>query len=146
MAFLLRLKINTLLFASVVMLLGHAKLVNAETHNVTANGISMAPLVIEIQPGDAVSWTNLSAHNTSSISGLIPEEAEAWKSTIGRDYQRTFTQQGIYIYRCQPHGNLGMGGAIIVGEATNLEQIKSAKISENMGKIVEEAVKLAESR
>ncbi len=36
----------------------------------------------------------------------------------------TFSQEGVYIYKCLPHVVLGMVGVIQVGKAVNLEQAK----------------------
>lgn len=117
----------------------------AETHVVTAQGLIFEPLVIKINPGDSVSWRNMSTHNSESIDGLIPEGAEKWNSPMSQNYERTFTQEGIYVYKCTPHIGTGMGGAIIVGNPVNLEQIKSADVSGAAGRLVRKAIAEAES-
>ncbi len=118
--------------------------VRAETATITAQGISMDPLVIEIQSGDTVSWTNMNAHNTTSVDHLMPAGAKAWDSPIGEDYQHTFIEAGIYIYQCKPHSGLGMGGAVIVGQPVNLEAIKAANVPGPMQKIIDKAIIAAE--
>lgn len=118
---------------------------SAETHTVTAQGLVFNPLVIKINPGDSVSWRNMSTHNSESMDGLIPEGAEKWNSPMSQNYERTFTQEGIYIYKCTPHIGAGMGGAIIVGDPVNLEQIKNADVSGAAGRLVREAVSVAET-
>ncbi|MEX1200250.1 MAG: plastocyanin/azurin family copper-binding protein [Methylophaga sp.] len=117
----------------------------AETHVVTAQGLAFDPLVIKINPGDTVSWRKMSTHNSESIDGLIPEGAEKWNSPMSQNYERTFTQEGIYIYKCTPHIGAGMGGAIIVGDPVNLEQIKSADVAGAAGRLVKKAISEAES-
>lgn len=82
----------------------------AQVHVVTAQGLKFAPLVITIAPGDTVAWENMSSHDTQAFADLIPEGAEVWHSGMGENYQRTFTQEGIYIYKCTPHIGAGMGG------------------------------------
>ena len=47
---------------------------------------------------------------------MIPEVAEPWKGKINEEITVTFTQEGIYGYKCQPHFGLGMVGLIQVGE------------------------------
>ena len=101
--------------------------ISAETFTITAEGISMNPLVVSIQPGDTVSWTGMNVHNTMSVDALLPPDSEGWESTIGENFQHTFIDEGIYIYQCKPHSNLGMGGAIIVGEPVNLQAINAAE-------------------
>ncbi|WP_247870074.1 plastocyanin/azurin family copper-binding protein [Methylophaga sp. SB9B] len=116
-----------------------------QTHVVTAQGMIFNPLVVKINPGDSVSWRDMSTHNSESIDGLIPEGAEKWNSPMSENYQRTFTQEGIYVYKCTPHIGTGMGGVIIVGEPVNLEQIKSANVTGGAGRLVRRAISEAES-
>lgn len=117
----------------------------AETHFVTAEGLKFNPLVVKINSGDSVSWRNMSTHNSESIDGLIPEGAEKWNSPMSANYKRTFTEEGIYIYKCTPHIGSGMGGVIIVGNPVNLEQIKNADVSGGAGRLVRKAISEAES-
>lgn len=100
-----------------------APTVEATTHEVRAQVVAFSPLVIFIQPGDLVAWGNMNGHDTKSLEGLIPEGAEAWHSKLGESYQRTFTVEGVYIYKCTPHFGAGMGGVIVVGSPTNFEAI-----------------------
>lgn len=117
----------------------------AETHIVTAQGLVYNPLVVKIQSGDTVAWRNMSTHDTQSLEGLIPEGAEMWHSPMSKDYRRTFEQEGIYVYKCTPHFGAGMGGAIIVGEPVNLEQIKQADAKGAAKRLVSKAVQEAEN-
>lgn len=116
-----------------------------ETHIVMAQGLIFDPLVVKINPGDTVAWRKMSTHNSESIDGLIPEGAEKWNSPMSQNFERTFTQEGIYIYKCTPHFGAGMGGAIIVGEPVNLEQIKNADVSGAGGRLVRKAISAVES-
>lgn len=117
----------------------------AETHFVTAEGLKFNPLVVKINSGDSVSWRNMSTHNSESIDGLIPEGAEKWNSPMSANYKHTFTEEGIYIYKCTPHIGSGMGGVIIVGNPVNLEQIKNADVSGGAGRLVRKAISEAEN-
>lgn len=116
----------------------------SETHVVTAQGLKYAPLVVTIQPGDTVAWENMPTHDTQSMEGLIPEDAEAWHSKLGENFERTFDVEGIYVYKCTPHFGTGMGGAIIVGKPVNLEAIKAVDISGAGGRLVRKAIAAAE--
>lgn len=115
-----------------------------EIHVVKAVGLKYDPLVVTIQPGDTVAWENMPTHDTQSLEGLIPEGAEAWHSALGENYQRTFTVEGIYVYKCTPHIGAGMGGAIIVGEPKNLEAIKAKDVGGAEGRLVRKAIAAAE--
>ncbi|MCX4186561.1 plastocyanin/azurin family copper-binding protein [Methylophaga sp. OBS4] len=117
----------------------------AQVHIVTAQGLVYNPLVVVIQPGDTVAWENMPTHDTQSMEGLIPEGAEAWHSALGENYQRTFTQEGIYVYKCTPHFGAGMGGAIIVGKPVNLEAIKASGAKGAAGRLVRKAIQAAEA-
>lgn len=116
-----------------------------EMHIVTAQGLKYSPLVVQIQPGDTVAWENMPTHDTQSIEGLIPEGAEAWHSELGKNYERTFTQEGIYVYKCTPHIGAGMGGAIIVGNPVNLDAIKAADAKGAEGRLARKAIAAAEA-
>ncbi|AFJ03093.1 Blue (type 1) copper domain protein [Methylophaga frappieri] len=116
-----------------------------KTHTIAAQGLIYAPLVVQIAPGDKVTWTNMSTHDTQSIEGLIPEGAEMWHSPMSENFQRTFTEEGIYIYKCTPHFGAGMGGAIIVGQPVNLEQIQNAEVNGAAKRLVKKALQVAES-
>ena len=97
----------------------------AEDHVITAGATNFNPMHLFVQPGDTVQWMNMTIHDTQSMDGLIPEGAEPWKSNIGQELQITVTTEGVYIYKCNPHYPNGMVGAIIVGEANNMDQIQA---------------------
>lgn len=116
-----------------------------KTYTVTAQGLIYNPLVVTIAPGDTVSWTNMSTHNTESIEGLIPEGTEMWMSEMSVNYSRTFTEEGIYVYKCTPHFGAGMGGAIIVGNPVNLEELKNFGAKGATRRLVNKAIEAAEA-
>jgi pseudoazurin len=114
-------------------------------HIVTAQGLKYEPMVIMIQPGDTVAWENMPTHDTQSIEGLIPEGAEPWHSELGKNYERSFTVEGIYVYKCTPHIGAGMGGAIIVGNPTNLDAIIAADMKGAEGRLARKAIAAAQA-
>ena len=116
-----------------------------QVHVVTAQGLKYAPLVIVISPGDTVAWENMSSHDTQAFADLIPEGAEVWHSAMGENYQRTFTQEGIYVYKCTPHIGAGMGGVIIVGKPVNLDAIKAASVKGAAKRLVKKAIQAVEA-
>ena len=118
---------------------------NSQVYIVTAQGLKYAPLVIVIAPGDTVAWENMSSHDTQAMEGLVPEGSEMWHSAMGDNFQRTFNQQGIYIYKCTPHFGAGMGGVIIVGKPVNLEAIKAATVKGAAKRLVKKAIQAAEA-
>jgi pseudoazurin len=118
---------------------------DSQVHIVTAQGLKYAPLVIVIALGDTVAWENMSSHDTQAMEGLVPEGSEMWHSAMGENFQRTFMQEGIYIYKCTPHWGAAMGGVIIVGKPVNLEAIKTATAKGAAKRLVKKAIQAAEA-
>ncbi|MDX1572963.1 MAG: plastocyanin/azurin family copper-binding protein [Methylophaga sp.] len=117
----------------------------SQTIEVTASGISFEPKVIAIEPGDTVRWTGMAGHSTALITKLSPNGVMKWDSPVGSNFENTFTDEGIYIYQCKPHSNLGMAGAVIVGEPVNLNEIKNSPQDKTFEKIINEAIKFVET-
>ena len=115
----------------------------AETHIVAAGATNFSPMHLFIKPGDSVQWKNMTIHDTQSMDGLIPEGAKPWKSNIGQEYEVTLDVEGVYIYKCNPHYPNGMVGAIIVGEASNMNQIENNAKGREKGVIFKLKKKLA---
>lgn len=121
----------------------------AENHVVTAAVTAFKPMVVVAQPGDTVSWENMNGHitNTTFIQAdgehhYIPEGATGWTSAMGENFStEPLTVEGVYLYKCDPHWGAGMGGAIIVGEPTNLEAIKATNPKGALKRLVKKAEK-----
>ena len=114
-----------------VALLMFAPLLNAAEHTVKmmtsgANGqiMVMEPGYLKIAMGDTVNFVPSDpSHNAQSMS--IPKGAENFTTPMGKSAKVSFTQEGVYLYKCLPHVPLGMVGVIQVGNAVNLEQTKT---------------------
>jgi pseudoazurin len=123
--------------------------VMAENHVVTAEVTAFNPMVIVIQPGDTVSWENMNGHitNTTFVEAdgehhYIPEGAEGWTSAMGENFTTSeLTVEGVYLYKCDPHWGAGMGGAIVVGNPSNLEDIKATNPKGALKRLVKKAEK-----
>jgi pseudoazurin len=123
--------------------------VMAENHVVSASVTAFKPMVVIAQPGDTVSWDNMNGHitNTKFVTAdgeveFIPEGATGWTSAMGENFTtEPLTVEGVYLYKCDPHWGAGMGGAIIVGEPTNLEAIKASKPKGALKRLVKKAEK-----
>jgi pseudoazurin len=115
----------------------------AEDHVIAAGATNFNPMHLFVQPGDTIKWTNMTIHDTQSMDGLIPDGAEAWKSKIGQLYEVTLDKEGVYIYKCNPHYPNGMVGAIIVGEASNMDQLDANAKGREKGVIFKLKKKLA---
>lgn len=120
--------------------------IKAETFEVSVSGISFEPEIMTIQPGDTIKWKGMQGHSTSMIEELSPSEVMAWDSPIGQDYQNTFNETGIYIYKCKPHSSLGMAGAVIVGTPNNLDDLREASLNHDHKELVNQAIERAENQ
>jgi len=49
---------------------------------------------------------------TTSANNLIPDKQESWDSPIGDNYEKAFTHEGIYLYKCKPHSNLSVQASL----------------------------------
>jgi len=115
----------------------------AEEHVVVSGATNFNPMHLFIKPGDTVKWTNMTIHNSESMEGLIPAGAEPWKGKIGQEIAVTLDKEGVYIYKCFPHYANGMVAAIIVGEASNMDQIENNAKGREKGVIFKLKKKLA---
>ncbi len=94
------------------------------------------PAFLHIKPGDQVRFVSTDlGHNTASIDGLIPSDAESWKSELSKDVTLTFEKEGVYGYKCSPHYALGMVGLIVVGSPDpNEAEFKAKKMPRRAAK------------
>lgn len=115
----------------------------AEEHVIAAGATNFNPIHLFVKPGDTMRWINMTIHDTQSMEGLIPEGATHWKSNIGQELAITLDKEGVYIYKCNPHFQNGMVGAIIVGEASNMNQINNNAKGREKGIIFKLKKKLA---
>ena len=96
--------------------------------NQGASGVMVfEPAVLKILPGDSVTFEATdAAHNSASISGMIPPGAKEWNGDLSKDITVTFDIEGVYAYQCTPHAMMAMVGIIEVGNnQSNLEIIKT---------------------
>lgn len=117
--------------------------VGAKTHTVNGRATSFSPNIIFINPGDTVQWENMTIHDSVSMEGLIPEGAEPWTFKIGQNGAVTLTEEGVYIYKCNPHYPLGMVAAIIVGKPVNVEQVQANATGRSKGIVIKVVKALA---
>ena len=143
-------KFGKLLIGTILMVFtALSTAVMAESHVVKAQVTAFNPIVIKIAPGDTVSWTGMSGHISNTIftdktgkHEYLPAGAKGWTSAMGQDYSTDpLTIEGVYFYKCDPHWGAGMGGVIIVGEPTNLQEVVDTKPKGALKRLVKKAVK-----
>jgi plastocyanin len=62
------------------------------------------PDLLRIAPGDTVHFVPTQPdHDVSSIRGMLPEGAEPFKGELDTVLTVTFTVEGVYGYKCNPH-------------------------------------------
>ena len=107
-----------------------------KTHTVFGQATSFSPNILFINPGDTVQCTNMTIHDSVSMEGLIPEGAKSWKFKLWQNSAVTLTEEGVYIYKCNPHYPLGMVAAIIVGKPVNIEQVQTNATGRSKGIVI----------
>ncbi|WP_375263659.1 pseudoazurin [Palleronia sp.] len=86
------------------------------------------PAYIQIEPGDTVTFLPTDkSHNAETIPGMLPEGAEPFAGAMNKEVSVTFTEEGIYGVKCNPHYAMGMTAVIQVGNAENLEEATGIK-------------------
>lgn len=89
------------------------------------------PALTRVAPGDTVTFVPVDkGHNAETIPGMLPEGAEPFKGKISQEVTVTFTVNGAYGVKCNPHFALGMVALIIVGDEppANLSAITDTKV------------------
>lgn len=61
-------------------------------------------------------------HNSSSL--LVPPDAQTWKGPYDKEFRVKLEKEGVYLYVCDAHKNMGMVGVVQVGKAVNLEEAR----------------------
>ena len=106
--------LNTMLVGSLVILSGSALAESYEVQmlNTGADGVMVfEPAVLSINLGDSVTFKATNpGHNSESMQGMMPEDAEGWKGGMGQDVTVTFDQDGVYVYQRTPHLMMAMVG------------------------------------
>jgi pseudoazurin len=99
--------------------------VKLQTSGVEGAMMIMSPGHLKIEKGDVVNFIPSDpSHNAESF--FIPDGATPFNTPYGKAAKVTFTEEGVYLYKCLPHTIMGMVGVIQVGSASNLEQAKKA--------------------
>lgn len=98
--------------------------------NQGSSGAAMVfePLVVKAAPGDTITFVPTDkSHNSVSMKEGIPAGAQPWSGKINEKITISVTTPGVYMYQCSPHVAMGMIGAIVVGDAVNLDAVKNIR-------------------
>ena len=138
----------TLTFLICLISLSPSKVVLAETIQIefTEND-SYSIEVARIEVGETIEWLPKNkGHNVEFLAGpkmdLLPK-----KSNIDEVHSVVFKVPGVYLYRCTPHGNMGMLGLIIVGnDFHNIEKVKEIELSRVATSVLARLIEIASNR
>lgn len=89
--------------------------------SVTISGSSYDPLVVEVDTGATVEWSNEDSYGHDVTSAQFTDAATSWTLAAsvdaGGSVTHTFDAEGVYEYYCTIHGDSTMCGAVLVGGA-----------------------------
>ena len=95
----------------------------------------MSPGFLKVASGDTVTFVPADVtHNVESLA--VPQNANPFSSAMGKEVTITFTEPGVYLYKCTPHFSLGMLGVIQVDEPVNLAKVEQVWASINAGVVL----------
>ena len=98
--------------------------------------------IVFIDVGDTIEWIPKNeGHNVDFLGGpnisSLPESSE-----VDAFHSITFDASGVYLYHCEPHGNMGMLGLVIVGnDFHNLEKIANIELSSTAEAVLQKLIK-----
>lgn len=92
--------------------------------------MGFSPSFLAIEPGDTVTFIPVDkGHNAESILGMVPAGGQHWKGEINERLTVTFTEPGLYGFKCMPHLAMGMVGLIEVGnDRSNLDALMNVRL------------------
>ncbi|ABS62631.1 pseudoazurin [Parvibaculum lavamentivorans DS-1] len=94
-----------------------------------AGAMVFEPAWLEVAPGDTVTFVPTDrSHNAESIAAMLPSGAAPFKGKMNEAVTVTFSEEGVYGYKCLPHYAMGMVGIVVVGDAAvNLDAAAEVK-------------------
>ena len=121
----IRLALATILVATVMAKQAIAAVIQIEFTQFDTFSIEVANIGV----GDTVEWLPKNkGHNVEFLAG--PDMAKLPpKSNMNEFHSVRFEKQGVYLYGCTPHLNMGMLGLIVVGnDLHNINEIGNADL------------------
>ena len=116
----IRLALTTMLVATVIAKQAMGEVIQIEFTQFDTFSIEVAKIGV----GDTVEWLPKNkGHNVEFLAG--PDMADLPpKSDMNEFHSVRFEKQGVYLYGCTPHLNMGMLGLIVVGnDLHNIDEI-----------------------
>jgi pseudoazurin len=144
------LKTNTAAAALLIFAAVPTMAANFEVHmlNKGADGAGMVfePALTKVAVGDTVTFIPTDkGHDAQTLKEILPEGGDEFKGAMGKEVAVTFTTPGVYGVKCAPHFGMGMVALIVVGDAPDLEQAKTAKLPKKARERIDAAIAAAET-
>lgn len=100
--------------------------------------LAFEPGFVKADVNDIIVFSSASAGNNShnSRSLLLPSGAQPWKSPFNKEFRVKLEKEGIYLYVCDSHKNMGMVGVVQVGNAVNLEEARKKAAEETAAMVL----------
>lgn len=87
----------------------------------TEGKLAFEPSFVKANVNDTIVFSPVNAgHNSSSL--LVPSGAQPWKSPFDKEFRVKLEKEGVYLYACDAHKDMGMVGVVQIGKAVNLEE------------------------
>lgn len=94
-------------------------LANSQTEGILA----FEPSFVKANVNDTIVFIPVDpGHNSHSL--LVPPDAQTWKGSFNKELRVKLEKEGVYLYVCDAHKNMGMVGVVQVGKAVNLEEAR----------------------
>ena len=104
------------------------------------------PGLTKVAKGDTVTFIPTDkGHDAQTLKEILPEGGDEFKGAMGKEVAVTFTTPGVYGVKCAPHFGMGMVALIVVGDAPDLEQAKTAKLPKKARERIDAAIAAAET-
>ena len=133
---------------SLLFIIMISNIVNAKTIQIEfTEDDTFSKEIAYIDAGDTIEWLPKNeGHNVEFLGGpnmsSLPESSE-----VDAFHSITFDASGVYLYHCEPHGNMGMLGLIVVGNNfDNLEDIEEVELSRVAKSVLQRLIRVAKSR
>ncbi len=105
--------------------------------NKSSAGVNMAfePDFIKVNKGDTVKFIPVDkGHSVESFKGGLPKGVKDWKAGVNKEIVVKYDVEGVHMFKCLPHFAMGMIGAVQVGPASNLTDIKKVNVAPKIAK------------
>ena len=100
----------------------------------TEGTLAFEPSFVKAEVNDTLVFSPVNpGHNTHSL--FAPSGAQPWKSAFDKEFRVKLEKEGVYLYACDAHKDMGMVGVVQVGKAINLDDARK-KATEESGSMV----------